>query len=351
MKADRRAIDAALGTFDAAIRLILIHGPDEAQSRELAGQFSTRLAPADDPMGRVDIDKSLLAADPARLADEAAAVSMFGDTKLIRVDGAGEESAAAVDALLETPAAGNPVVMTAGALKPTSKLLKAAIASPLALAFQCFAPDARAASAMVAEACAAHGLRPSREAQALLAANFGGERGVLARELEKLALYLGAEPGRETPLDIEALAAIGTAMSDADFGGLVDAVADGDAAEAERQAAKLNRNGIVGIAQLRAVARRFWVLAELGAAIEAGGSAREAVEALRPPVFWKDRDRIARQAAAWPAAKVRRALSSLIAAERRIKSPGSAAADVLTSHTLIAIARSARGAYRRRGQS
>jgi DNA polymerase-3 subunit delta len=272
---------------------------------------------------------------------------MFGDTKLIRIDGAGDECADAAVALLGAEAAGNPVIMIAGALKATSTLLKAALASPLALAFQCYAPDARAASAMVADACAAHGMRPTREALALLTANFGGERGVLARELEKLALYLDASPGSETVLDSDALAAIGTAISDADFGGLVDALASGNIAETERQAAKLDRNGITGIPQLRAAARRLWMLAELRTSIDAGRSAREAVEAYRPPVFWKDRDAVMEQAGFWTDAALRNALARILETERRIKASGSAPADLLTSHCLIAIARTARSLKRR----
>lgn len=339
MKADRKAIDAALARLDPAIRLVLVYGPDDAGARALADQFTARLAPADDPMARVDLDRMTLAGDPARLADEAAAVSMFGDARLIRVDGAGDESAAAVDALLAAPAAGNPVVMTASALKPTSTLLKLALASPLALAHQCYAPEGRAAEAMVAEAAAARGLRPDHAALAALAANFAGERGVLGQELDKLALYLDAMPGDEVALDAEALAAVGAEMAESDFAGLVDAVAGGNPAATEAQAARLDLNGIAGVAQLRAVARRFWLLADLRGAIDAGRSARDAVEAARPPVFWKEKDAVARQAERWSTPVLKRVLAELLAAERRIKASGSAPTELLAGHTLIGIAR------------
>lgn len=337
--AEKKAIDAALARFDPATRLVLLYGPDEAQAREIADRFTALLAPVDDPMGRIDFEPGSLASDPARLADEAAAVSMFGDRRLIRVDGAGDACTAAVAALLEAPAAGNPVVMTGtGALKATSSLVKAALASPLAIVAQCFVPDGREAIDMVIEACARHGLKPSREAAELLAAGFGGERGVLARELEKLALYLDAAPDRLRALEMDTLAELGAAMAESDFEGLVSAVAGGDAGEAETQAAKLNRNGIIGIPQLRAVSRRLMLLAELRRAIDSGRSAREAVEAARPPIFWKERDRIARQASSWSTPALKAALSRLLGAERQIKAPGSASADLLTSRALLAVA-------------
>jgi DNA polymerase-3 subunit delta len=348
VKADKRAIEKAAPVLAPDIRLVLLHGPDDAQARELADRLIAGLSARSEGLERVDLAPGALASDPAQLADEAASISMFGGARAIRVDGAGDESTAATEALLEAATAGNPVVMVAGALKGTSKLLKAVLASPLALAYACYPLEGRAATEMVAEACAARGLRPSRDAEAMLAAAFGAERGVLAQELDKLALYLGAEPGRETPLDVEAIHALGAAISDSDFGGLVEAVAGGDPAEAERQAAKLNQNGIAAIGQLRAVARRMWQLGESAAAVESGMSAREAVKAQRPPVFWKDQDRLTAQASRWSARAARRALSRLLDAERRIKMRGSAPAELLASEALTAIASFAAGRRNRR---
>lgn len=341
--ADRKAIDAALTRFDPNTRLVLLYGPDEAQAREIADRFTTLLAPADDPMGRIDFEPGALAGDPAKLADEAAAVSMFGDRRLIRVDGAGDNCAAAVEALLTASAAGNPVIMVGtGSLKASSALIKTANASPFAIVAQCFVPDAREAIDMVIDACARHGLKPSRAAAEALAAGFGGERGVLARELEKLALYLDASPDHVRALEIEALAQLGAAMAESDFDALVNAVAGGDSAEAEIQAAKLGRNGIVGIPQLRAVARRLMLLGDLRRAIDSGRSAREAVEAARPPIFWKERDRITRQASAWKTPSLRSGLSRLLEVERQIKSPGAASPELLNSRALLAVAHLAR---------
>lgn len=337
--ADRKAIDAALARFDPATRLVLLYGPDEAQAREIADRFTTLLAPPDDPMGRIDFEPTALSGDPARLADEAAAVSMFGDRRLIRVDGAGDNCAAAVDALLSAPAAGNPVIMVGtGTLKATSTIIKTAAASPLAIVAQCFVPDGREAIDMVIDACARHGLKPSREAAEALASGFGAERGVLARELEKLALYLDASPDHMRALEMETLADLGAAMAESDFDALVNAVAGGDSTAAEIQAAKLGRNGIVGIPQLRAVARRLMLLSELRRTIDTGRSAREAVESARPPIFWKERDRISKQASSWNAPSLRSGLSRLLDAERQIKAPGAASAELLTSRALLAVA-------------
>ena len=64
--------------------------------------------------------------DPAALADEAGAMSLFGGKRAIWIEPAGEDIADGVAALLEADAVESPVVAIAGALRKTSALLKLA---------------------------------------------------------------------------------------------------------------------------------------------------------------------------------------------------------------------------------
>ena len=104
MKADAAQVARALDKPDPALRLILLYGPDESGSRALASRVDKALG-AD--AERIDLSGSQLKGDPARLADEAASISLFGGARHIRVDPAGDEAIEAVEALLEAPSAGN----------------------------------------------------------------------------------------------------------------------------------------------------------------------------------------------------------------------------------------------------
>src|SRR5699024_963170 len=150
-----------------------------------------------------------------------------GGAKVIRVVGAGDEAEESVRLLLDAPAAGNPVVMTAGALKKSSKLVGAVEGSPNGFSYVSYAPEARDMIAVVTEVAAELGLRPSRDAAARVADSCAGDRGVLRQELEKLALYLDASPEEPKPLERTHLAEVGATLDDADFSGLVEAVAGG----------------------------------------------------------------------------------------------------------------------------
>src|SRR3546814_20690612 len=70
---------------------------------------------------RIDLDGAALKIDPARLADEAASISLFGGARWIRVTLAGDEALPAIEGLLQAAQAGNPVIAIGGPLKTSSK--------------------------------------------------------------------------------------------------------------------------------------------------------------------------------------------------------------------------------------
>ena len=153
MKANAGQIRAALD--HPRHRLILLHGPDAGLAAELSARLGKTMG---DGAERVDLDGPALKADPALLGDEAASMSLFGGKRLILVEGGGDELLDAVNALLDAPAAGNPVAIVTGALKKTSKLLALAEASPRVLANAAYLPEGRDAERIVVELGRAAGL-------------------------------------------------------------------------------------------------------------------------------------------------------------------------------------------------
>ena len=78
-----RALDNPISNGpDGSIRLFLLYGPDESGSRALAARLERAMGPGAE---RIDLDGATLKEDPARLADEAASFSLFGEKRHIRV--------------------------------------------------------------------------------------------------------------------------------------------------------------------------------------------------------------------------------------------------------------------------
>jgi DNA polymerase-3 subunit delta len=311
-----------LGRWNPDMRLLLLAGPDESGTRDAAVAAIKALADPSDPLSVRDLTPEELKSDPGRLADEAAAVSMFGGRSVIRVSGAGEAVQEAVRTLLAAPAAGNPVVLTAGELSKASGLRKLAEEAPNALALISYRLEGRDLAAWLAGEARARGLRFDGGIAERLIAATDGDTGLLAAELEKYVLFLDATPDAPKRLEAAHVAALGADSAEEDVGALVSAVVAGDRKGLERQLRLLADSS--PIPALRAVARRLIQMAELRQMIDAGQDARQAMKALRPPIYpYAEADRLAGAMAKWPMARIRHGLQAMLAGEQAIKTPGS----------------------------
>ncbi|MBS3960818.1 MAG: DNA polymerase III subunit delta, partial [Sandarakinorhabdus sp.] len=276
----------ALNSWKPETRLVLLFGPDESGSRDLASAAARALTDPADRMAITDLTPEELKSDPGRLADEAASVSMFGGRRLIRVAGAGESTADAARLLLEAAAAGNPVIMLAGDLSRANALRKLAEASPIAWAIISRPLEAREAAAWLQAKARELGLKLEPGVGERLLALTDGDTGILASELEKFALFLSAGTDAPRRLEREHLSVLGADSAEEDLMLLVGAVISGNQKMIERQLQLLH--GSSAIPALRAVGRRLVQLAEARAAVDAGTQPAAAIKALRPPVFWKE---------------------------------------------------------------
>lgn len=333
MKANANQIRAALDAPSPDIRLYLLHGPDEAGARALADRLARAMGPDAE---RVDLDGAGLKADPARLAEAAASMALFGGAQHIRVSGAGEESLEAIELLLAAERAGNPVVMLAPTVKATGKVFKLATAATAALVAPCYPPEGADADRLVAAIGREVGLRIRTDIARELMAASGNDRAVLTRELEKLALYLDAAPERPRELSAAAIEAVGADAGEAALGLAIEAVLHGELDTVRHELAGLDEAGTSVVPLLRALVRRLMLLAEMRAELDRGGS----IAALLQRVFWKERDSTVALARRWSPARIATAIDRARGAERETMAAANAGA-VIAYAQLITIARQA----------
>lgn len=333
MKVKDAQIARALDAPDGAVRLYLLYGPDEAGSRALAARLDRAMGAEAE---RIDLDGAILKDDPARLSDEAASISMFGDKRHIRITG-GDDCTPAVAALLEHESPGNPAVMIAGALKPSSPLLKLALDHPAVLACISYKPEGAGAETLAVAIGRSVGLRLQPQAARRLAANCLGDRGILEREIEKIALYLDAAPDRPREATEDAFDAVGAGLAEGDASRLVGAILRGDLDATTFELIEIEGQND-WIPAIRALQRRLLLLARLRSEVESGRSVSAVMASSGKAVFWKDKDAVVQELGRWTAEKLATASARLFAIEGAMVarlSPG----HVLAAHELIAIAR------------
>lgn len=321
---------------DPAIRFYLFFGPDEAQSRALAERLRKSL----------DAEKVVLAApaiksDPALLADEAAAISMFGGKRLVWVEPAADDVVAGVEALLQSPPPESPVLAIAGDLKKSSALRKLAEGHKTALAQISYMPDADGAERIVEDLARTEGLILGPGAAARIASACANDRAVIAQELVKLATYLDATPALPRELDGRALDEVGADLPESGFMNLADLALSGDLAGLAEELASVSSSGAEAIPVVRSLQRRLLMIAPLRARVDSGEQPGAVMASMDKSFFWKDKPMIARLLGAWDSAGLGRVAARVGKVERDLMLTAAPPAEAL-GEELTAIARAVR---------
>ena len=111
-----KAIEAFVAKRDHAIAAILVYGPDLGLVRERADKIAAQVcSDFKDPFNYVELADADLKSDPSRLADEAAALSMMGGDRVVRIRTSGDSASAAASLVIEG--------LEGGHLKPTGIVL------------------------------------------------------------------------------------------------------------------------------------------------------------------------------------------------------------------------------------
>ena len=287
MKLAAGRVEAFLRAPDRGIRAVLLHGPDAGLVRERADALGRTIA-ADlhDPFRVADLTGAALAADPARLYDEAAQISLMGGQRLVRVREIGDAQSTVLSRFLADPPGGGLVVAEAGDLPARGALRRLFDDAPCGVAIGCYPDSARDLGEIIRETLGEHRVTASRDAVEFLVAHLGGDRLLTRAELEKLALYAG--DGGRVELDDARLSIADSAALSLDDAIL--AAAEGDTAALDRALSRVFQEGESPVSVVRAAARHLQRLHALSARLASGESVDTALRAARPPIFFKQQD-------------------------------------------------------------
>src|SRR6478735_7686002 len=234
-------VDGALRRPDPRIGIFLFYGPDMGLINERARTVAERsVDDPSDPFQLIRIDGDDIAADPARLADEAGTMGLFGGKRAIWVKSTSRNIAPAVDVVLKGELQDTVIVIEGGDLQKSSPLRTVCERSQKALALPCYADTGRDLGTVVDETLKDNGFSIQREARAALIASLGGDRLATRGELAKLMLY--AHGQRE--ITLEDVDAIMSDVSSLAMDAVVDAAFAGMGSELEIGARRLAAEGM-----------------------------------------------------------------------------------------------------------
>ncbi|HEY4944195.1 MAG TPA: DNA polymerase III subunit delta [Rhizomicrobium sp.] len=316
----------------------LIFGPDQGLVRERAEKLIKSVVPdLKDPFLIADLDDSVLSSDPARLADEAAAISMLGGRRVVRVRGAGNALAKLFERFLDDPAGDALIVVEGGDLAKGTGLRKVFEGADNAAAIACYGDNARDLPELVREALKAEGLAIAPDALADAAARLGSDRGVTRRELEKLALY--ARGAKQVTLE-DVRAVLGD-EAEVRTEEALDAAGQGDLKKLDTALERLWVSGTSPAAILRMAMSQFQRLALAKSEMEKGSTLDDAMRKLRPPIHFMRQASFKAQAGLWDTPRLLEALDLLLETEALSRTTA-VPAETVTARALFSIAAMAR---------
>jgi DNA polymerase-3 subunit delta len=290
-------------------RVLLLFGPDEGSVRLKARAFAQNfLGTHADPMSLLEFEAEALNADPARLADEAYAISMFGDRRAILVRHAGKLSKPIWQAVIESPPPDTAIIFLADELAKSSAIRVASESSDHVAVIACYMPSLGEIATAIEEQCRASGISIDHRAKSALSELLGADQALSRGEIEKLILFCQGKASIEIE-DIEDIVADSSASAGAEP---IDLAFEGQLSSIEIAAARSFREGLSAAGLISMGLAHVQVLRRLVAARNDGGF-DAALKQER--LHFKRESRIRKQAEAWSMPGLARALDTLSQAQ------------------------------------
>jgi DNA polymerase-3 subunit delta len=288
----------------------LVYGTDAGQVRQRAAALAESwLGKNPDPMARGELTPEKLADQPGLLADELAAMSLMCPKRVIMLREADDDSLPAIiDAVALRSRDNFLILYVTESLPATSKLRLWAEKSAEVGAIACYKDEGSGLEQFIRDTLRGYGLRASNEVLRFLAHQLSGDRQIILNELEKLSLYLDDEAEEITMEDV--IASVGE-NNDKSFDELNYAVASGDMVTLCRLSDRLLMEGNVGLLLVRSIMRYIAKLEALALKRAEGINVDAAIEAMRPPVFFKAKPILKAHAMRWSAQACAQALAQL----------------------------------------
>ena len=330
-------------------RIFFFCGPDEAGASAAANRVAEALP---DPGERIDMTGAELKGDPARLGDEARSTSLFGGSRHIWVRASGDDAHDALQYLIETAEAGAgeaaPVIVVATSATDKSRTAKLLEKRKDALVAMFYQPELRDVAQAVRGMADAAGLRLGGDLAERIARAAGLDVRLAQSEVDKLALYVGADPQAPRPATAEDHAAIGAATEEDGFAPLVNAVLGGELGKLAGEIRRMRELGLNPVGVALALERRAAQLAQIAAYLGPRGSVEQIDKGaeMRLGIFFKEKRDIIHQYKRWtlPAARGAREtrldrLVPRLTTLHRTLLANSQAAELLLANELSEIAR------------
>ena len=342
MKLAAKKLSDLLSMPKFGFKAALLYGPDQGLIREYVENLSLKcVSNLNDPFSVTEFTGPQLKSDPSILVDAVYSMSLAGGECVVIIRDAQDSIANTLEHIFSQTIQAWPILIEANSLTPRSALRKMFEQQTNLAAIACYPEEGLALEFFIKDFISQQGLVIDPGALGFLCSSLAGDRQIVRREIEKLALYCLAKPDDVKKVtEADAIACVGDS-SETSLDNLVFSVGDGNQANIDKTLTKAFLEGINPVVAIRAIQRHFQRLHFIHGQMSEGDNLDQALGKLRPPVFFKRKADFGRQVRNWTPDKLNRALLLATANEIDSKTTG-LPAEILCGRTLMRIAQAAR---------
>jgi DNA polymerase-3 subunit delta len=289
----------------ADVAAVLFHGTDPGLVSERSAALARILAARENPPGEIlKIDETELDDDPGRLETELQTRPMFSGRRVVRAIAGRKISTQLLKPILASAPLEGLLIVEAGNLKADDTLRALFEKQSSCYSVACYQDSAADIDELISEVLTSFKLKIDGDARDLLQSRLGADRAMSRAEIEKLALYsLGRAQITFEDVDMLVGDAAGLAIER-----IAEAVADGRIKSAISDFGRAIASGENAQMIIAVVQRYFLKLHRARSDVDAGQRLDDALKAVRPPLFFKQKETFARQVRSWPRARLDQAL-------------------------------------------
>lgn len=306
---------------DPACQFALIFGEDEGVVADQANLLIKAWEKAG-PASVLTLDEDDVKREPSRLFDALEAVSLLGETTIIRIRTKGEKLFAILKDVLALPVdrVAAKLVVQNGTLNTRSKMRTAFEAAPNAAALHLFSDSAADLSDLVRNFLQSQSVEIEPDALSAFVGGLPGHRSLANAEMEKLAVFAYNLGRAVTVDDVHALC---ETNADESARRAVLLALSGEPEQAQSELDRVLDTGLSPISFVRLFEMEASRMLEAQALQGEGGASNVGMK-LKPPVWKSDWPAFQARLKKWPTPRLTRLVERLHDLELMAKSPGGA---------------------------
>ena len=271
--------------------LILLHGKNEGLQKEVLSE--NFISSFDGIVNKYDESDFIYNFDT--ILSEILNKSLFDDSKIIIVSRASDKILKNIEKIIEKNLVDVKIILKSGVLEKKSKLRNFFEKSKILISVPFYDDNLQTLANLANEFLRKHEIKISRESLNLLVNRSSGSRDHLKLELEKILYYSLSKKN----IDFEIIQKLSNLAESHN----VSELADNYLAKNQKNVARiLNENNYSNedcILIIRTILNKSKRLLNIVDSYENNKNLDEVISSVRPPIFWKDKDMVKKQATTW----------------------------------------------------